>query len=242
MGNQKNLALNGTFDNIIYYSLGGNHYKRSKPEYVRRTNATVKTGHEFGRASRLGKAIRLLVNPINPCRDDKRVMFRLTGKLNLLIHCRSADPGNVKENLSALGYLGHFQFNDQGSYLAMERVGIGSKLTENRTTGFRFSPFIPQRHFNAPAWTTEIHYRILVIATNPDSCTVRLLGQAEWEIPFAEADYEPADLDFKMLAEPGDLMLTVAALEYGVSRNGRNGIDQRLNFRPCGIIRTEPVL
>ncbi|HVY76047.1 MAG TPA: hypothetical protein VG890_14535 [Puia sp.] len=209
---------------------------------MRRTAATVKTGYEFGRASRLGKEIRMIVSPINPCRDDRRVMFRLTGALNLMIHRLDENP-SAQTVRSALGYLSHFQFNKEGAYSCMERIEIEPKLVGNRITGFRFPSFSPKQYFSSvPAGTTKIFFRVRVLAVSARRSAARLLGKADWEIAYSDENFHPEDMDFNALAEPGELMLTVAAVEYETSRKGLINIDQRMNFRPCGIIRTEAVL
>ncbi|HVY74412.1 MAG TPA: hypothetical protein VG890_06250 [Puia sp.] len=242
MGSQKGVIVRATVGNVIYYALDGKGVMRSKPNRIRQTSATVKTGQEFGKASRLGKHIRSIVKPINPCRDDRKVMFRLTGTLNLLVHRRDENPASPEKNQSALAYLDHFQFNKDGAYSCLERIEMEPKLLDNRRSGLQFSSFIPSRIFGSvPSDTTKIYLRVQVIAAEPDRCTAHLLGEADWQIPFGEEPFSPEDLDFKTSAEPGNLLLTVAAAEYERNRNGNMVIDPRLNFRPCGVIRTEMI-
>src|ERR1700732_4562502 len=82
MARQRSSKLEGTFGNLIFYNFLGAYCMRTKPDSVKQTQSTVHSGLNFGKASKIGSQIRSLVAPINPCKSDNRVMYRLTGALN----------------------------------------------------------------------------------------------------------------------------------------------------------------
>src|ERR1700682_5310333 len=86
MARQRDSKLVGTIGNLIFYNYHGDYRMRTKPVSVRRTKASVKSGFNFSKASKMSRQIRELITSINPCKSDNRVMYRLTGALNKLIN------------------------------------------------------------------------------------------------------------------------------------------------------------
>ena len=66
MARQHNSQLVGTVNNLIFYKFRGNYYMRLEtgvPSDL--TQASVKSGFNFGKASAIGRQIREVKNPIN---------------------------------------------------------------------------------------------------------------------------------------------------------------------------------
>lgn len=239
LGKQKNIAIRGTFGNTIYYSLNGEHYKRSKPTRVNRTAASVKSGLNFGKASRICRQVRELAEPLNPCSGDKKLMFRLTGALNQFIHCVScAAPGEISRP-TGLAYLRGFQFNDQAVMAGIQSFSINANSNDSASPGVTISPFIPRSSIPAPEKTAQILCRIVITCSNLDRVTTKLLGKAEFIIPYQKELYEPPALLFTSSPEPDDLMLMILSLEFQSPHNGEMQRDERLRYRPCGIVSAQ---
>lgn len=236
MGEQGNIRIRGTIENIIYYSLNGKFYMRTKPASVNRTAASVKSGLNFGKACRVGRQLRLLVAPINPCNGDKKLMFRLTGALNRFIHCLS---GATKTRRSTgLGFLRDFQFNDQAIVQSILSFSIRPNSKDSGSPGLTISPFIPGSSLLAPKKTTQILCRTVITCTNLEQVSTKLLGKSEFIIPYQMELYEPPAFLFTAFTQPDDLILLIMSLEFQSLRNGEMQTDARLRYRPCGIVWT----
>ena len=135
---------------MIYYSLNGEYYTRTKPNQVNRSTASVKSGLNFGRASRLSRQIRLLIAPLNPCNADKKLMFRLTGTLNRFIHCISSANPTEADRSAGLACLRDFQFNDQAIVAGLLNFSVRANSKDSGPPGLTISPFIPGSSLPAP--------------------------------------------------------------------------------------------
>jgi hypothetical protein len=70
MARQRNAKLIGTVGNVIFYTHMGEYCMRAKPVSVRRTEASVNSGLNFGRASKISKQIRIIIDQINPSKSN----------------------------------------------------------------------------------------------------------------------------------------------------------------------------
>ena len=236
LGKQKNIAIRGTVGNTIYYSLHGEHYQRSKPTRVNRTAASVRSGLDFGKASRICRQVRELVAPLNPCNGDKELMFRLTGALNRFIHYQSGANQKETNRLTGLAYLRDFQFNDQAIVAGLRNFSIPANSNDSGSHGLTIPPFIPRSSIPAPEKTEQILCSILVTCSNLDQTSTKLLGKSEFIIPWQKELYQPPALLFTDSPEPDDLILMIVSLEFQSLHNGEMQRDERLRYRPCGIV------
>ncbi len=60
MARQRDSKLVGTIGNLIFYNHRGDYRMRTKPDSVKRTAATVHSGLNFGKASKISLQIRKL--------------------------------------------------------------------------------------------------------------------------------------------------------------------------------------
>ncbi|MEO6964187.1 MAG: hypothetical protein ABIY90_19630 [Puia sp.] len=235
MAKQGKIRLQCTVGQTIYYPLKGEYYMRRKPAEVRRTDASVKSGLNFGKASRICRQLRELIGPLNPSNTDKRVMFRFTGALNKFINWNSNRPETGKGRITGLPSLTDFQFNDQAMVAGLKALQIRVKTSGSGLTELSISPIIPVSTLNAPQGTTQVICRIMVTGSDPDRVTSRLLGNAEINIPDNDRLFEAPVLSLTPAA-PGEIMLVIMALEYQLNGDGGLKADERMRYRPCGIV------
>lgn len=163
-------------------------------------------------------------------------MFRLTGALNQFIHCMSgAAPGEISR-ATALAYLHDFQFNDQAVTAGIQGFSVNENSTDSASPGLTISPFIPGSLIPAPEKTAQILCRILITCSNLDKVATKLLGKSEFTIPYQKELYEPPPLLFTSLPETDDLILMIVSLEFQSLSDGEMQRDERLRYRPCGIV------
>jgi hypothetical protein len=191
MGKQKDIKLRGTIGNVIYYESRGGYYKRARPGRVKRTAASVKSGLNFGKASRICRQIRTLAAPMNACNGEKKLMFRLTGALNKLINLKTNGPGTTEPLTPGLSFLSDFQLNDQAIVSGIRRIPVQVKATGSSTAALTLTPFVPKSALQHPEDAEEVICRILVTASNIDQASTRCLGNAEIVIPRTEELFQP---------------------------------------------------
>lgn len=163
-------------------------------------------------------------------------MFRLTGALNQFIHCMSgAAPGEISRP-TALAYLRDFQLNDQAISAGIQGFSVNANSTDSASPGLTISPFIPGSLIPAPEKTAQILCRILTTCSNLDKVATKLLGKSEFIIPYQKELYEPPALLFTSLPETDDLILMIVSLEFQSLVDGETQRDERLRYRPCGIV------
>ncbi|MDP4214395.1 MAG: hypothetical protein Q8918_19120 [Bacteroidota bacterium] len=233
MAKQGTIRLQCTIGENIFYSLRGGYYMRRKPAEVRRTAASVKSGLNFGKASRICRQLRELIALPDPA--DKQPMFRLTGALNKFINWNSSRPASGQGRLTGLPWLTDFQFNERAMVAGIKVMQIRVETTSPGQTELSLSPFIPASALKAPPGTEQVICRITVTASDPDRVSTRLLGKTEINIPVNDWLFQAPGLSLTPAA-PGEIMLVIMALEYQLNQDGGLKSDERMQYRPCGIV------
>ena len=154
MARQHDSKLVGTINNLIFYNFRGAYYMRAKPVSVKRTRASVSSGFNFGKASRIGRQIRDIIEPINPRVSDKRMMYRFTGAWNKFISwLEKQDPASPVRK-SGLPFIQGFQFNEHSDLESIRAIQVSVNSPEPGLMEIRFAPFVPGRSF-----TGTLQYR-----------------------------------------------------------------------------------
>src|SRR5450432_3892588 len=122
MGRQRDSKLVGTLGNIIFYNFRGEYCMRTKPVSVQRTDASIHSGLNFGRASKISAQIRKAVASVNPAQSDMKVLYRLTAAMNKFIAWKEKkDTASIKKN-PKLPFIYGFQFNDQADLSSITSI------------------------------------------------------------------------------------------------------------------------
>jgi hypothetical protein len=112
MAKQRDAKLVGTIGNVIFYNRAGEYCMRAKPGNVRRTEATVSRGLNFGRASRISRQIRTLIDEINPSKSNIQA-YQFNGAINKFISWKEKKDAAFITMPKKLPFIYGFQFNDQ---------------------------------------------------------------------------------------------------------------------------------
>ena len=143
MGRQRNSKLEGTFGNVIFYNFRGEYCMRTKPVSVRRTEASVNSGLNFGKASKISAQIRKAVAPINPANSDMRVLYRLTAAVNKFIAWKEKKDAASIKMPEKLPFISGFQFNDQSDLSSITAIRPLVKSTDPDVIEISLPPLIP---------------------------------------------------------------------------------------------------
>jgi hypothetical protein len=236
MARQHDSKLTGTVNNLIFYKFRGEYYMRAKPVSVKRTRASVRSGYNFGKASRISRQIRDIIQQINPCKSDKRMMYRFTGALNKYIGWQEKqDPASpVRQN--GLPFIQGFQFNEQADLSSIMAIRVSISSSESGLMEIRFAPFVPGEALQAPYNTDHISLKWVITSTNLATVETGKPAMGEMRIPYVHDLFQPPVISIPAIAKPDNMMLMVLAVQYMV--NKKNGIELLGDFKklPCGVV------
>ena len=239
MARQRDAKLIGTVGNIIFYQFRGEFCMRTKPVSVRRTGASVKSGFNFGKASKMSRQIRNLISTINPCKSDNRVMCRLTGTLNKLISWKEKlNPATINKK-DALPYISGFQFNDRASLSEIWAIRVFVTQTGAGNLEITLDRFSPTQSLHAPNNTNRILFRLKLIGASLDDPETKLIGTADLEIPFTAGLFQPPPILMPDTSKQCDLKILVMAVQYMVNNKGIEELLTNKKKLPCGIVWAE---
>jgi hypothetical protein len=235
MARQRDSKLVGTVGNIIFYNSCGEYCMRAKPVSVRRTKASVNSGFDFGKASKISGQIRKLVAPINPARSDIKVLYRLTGAVNKFISWN-----RNRESISArmppkLPFIYRFQFNDQADLSVIRSIEPIIMSPAPGVIEINFAPLIPDQSLHAPAKTANISLKMMLISANLNDTQTGLLGKSEIQIPLTSEIFQIPPINAAVPNRPGDLVILITTVQYMVIRNGVIEMLTDKKKQPCGI-------
>jgi hypothetical protein len=233
---QHNSKLVGTVSNLIFYNFRGKYYMRAKPVSVRRTEASVRSGLNFGKASKISRQIRADIQSINPCNSDKQMIYRFTGTLNKMISWKEKQDTVSTVRPAGLPFIQGFQFNDRADLTDITAIRVSMHITEPGLIEIRFAAFVPREALHAPFNTDHIIFKMVLISTNPTDLGTEKLGTAEIKIPYVSELFQPPVVSMPVRTTQGSFMIMVLAVQYMV--NKRDGIEMLTDFRklPCGVV------
>jgi hypothetical protein len=235
MARQRESKLVGTVSNLIFYNFRGEYCMRTKPVSVKRTESSVRSGLNFGKASKIWRQIRNLVAPINPAKTDNRLMYRLTGALNQFISWKEKkDVASVKMPVK-LPFIYGFQFNDQADLRSVTAIRPTLKTTVPGITEINFLPFIPRQNLQAPVNTNSIIFNMILIGVSLENAETKILGNGEIKIPYSNESFQPLVISIPVSSKPRALAILIIAVQYMVDKNGDIELLNDKRKMPCGI-------
>ncbi len=236
MGSQKNIILRGRFDNVVYYALRGKGYMRSTPEFVNRTDASIASGFDFGKASKTCKTLRTLLAPINPCKTDKRVMHRLTGAINQFVCWMNKTVVVTNTTLNQLPYINGFQFNEQSNLSDIAIIKPKVELVAKDLLQLNLGNFVPKMRIPASSNIISIRCNIMLAGSRFNDAAITCHAAAEINIPYTDNDFHSPTISLPVRIEEGSLAIIAIALQFIVLKNGEPAILNDIKKQPCGIV------
>ena len=236
MGRQLDSKLVGTIRNLIFYNHLGDYRIRLKPQSVRRTAASIKSGLNFGKASKLSRQIRTLITPVNPANTDSHSANLFNGALNKFINWNDKQDPVSPDLQKELPIITGFQFNGQANLSSINAIRVSVNTTESGLSEFRFAPFIPGEALHAPFYTDHILFKIMLIAVNLTDLTTERINMTEIEIPYNTEIFQPPVISIPVSELSGKLIMMIMAVQYML--NKKNGVKMMTDLKklPCGVV------
>jgi hypothetical protein len=237
MGRQRDYKMVGTVGNLIFYNHQGDYRIRTKPVSVKRSGASINSGLNFGKSSKISKQIRNGIASINPLTSDSRTIYRFTGAWNKFISwSEKQDPGSpVRQN--GLPFIQGFQFNEQSDLDSIRAIQVSINSPETGLIEIRFAPFVPGGALQAPFNTDHIVLKWVITSTSLADVETEKLGKGEISIPYVYEVNQPPTVSIPVIAtKPERIILMILAVHYMVKK--KNGIQLLSDLKklPCGVL------
>jgi hypothetical protein len=236
MARQRDSKLVGTIQNLIFYNHRGDYRMRTKPVSVKRTAASVKSGYNFGKASKMSKQIRSLITGINPTKSDSRAMYRFTGALNKILCWKEKRDPSSPLLPNEVPYITGFQFNDRSDLTSMMAVRVSVKSDEAGLLEIRLAPLAPVDDLQAPFNTDHILFKIVLTGTSMTDVKTEKLGETEIEIPYNREIFRPSVISIPVTTNPDRLTVIILAVQYLVNKKSGTETLSDLKKLPCGVL------
>ncbi len=236
MGRQRDSKLVGTVGNLIFYYRQGEYLMRTKPTSVRRTKASVNSGFNFGKASKISAQVRNQVAAINPCNSDIRILYRLTAAMNKFISWKEKRDSASLKMPDKLPFIYGFQFNDQADLTRITSIKASIKLTELGMTEISMAPFIPSESLHAPTNTNHIVFKMMLLWIHQQDTKTELLFKSEIEIPNTDDTFQPSVISLPSLEKQIELAILVISVQYMINKNGDVELLNDKKKLPCGVV------
>lgn len=225
----------GTLGEFIYYNWKGKQCIRAKPVKFERTEASVKSAFNFGKASRMGSNIRDVIKSINPSKKDIQVTYRFTGALNKFISWREKQTSVPVDISGGIPYLKDFQFNDQADIRNMPFLKVSAKMTTPGIIEISL-PYFKTKEM-IPNYIRANRYKCKMILMGIDPVTDEAIEYCKTviDIPTLVKIFDLPVQTMSTAKEPGKLMILVMALQYFRSTNDETDMLTEKKMLPCGI-------
>jgi hypothetical protein len=236
MARQRDSKLVGTVGNLIFYNHLGDYRMRTKPVSVKRSRASVHSGLNFGKASKICRQIRNQIVTINPSKSGSRAMCRFTGALNKYIGWQEKQDPAFPVRQNGLPFIQGFQFNEQADLSSIMAIRVSITSSESGLMEIRFAPFVPGEALQAPYNTDHISLKWVITSTNFATVETGKPAMGEMRIPYVHDLFQPPVISIPALTKPDNMMLMVLAVQYMV--NKKDGIQLLGDVKklPCGVI------
>jgi len=235
MAKLDNNTRKGRLGEFIYYNWKGKQCIRAKPRKFKRTEASIRSSLNFGKASTINRQIREFVDPINPSEDDVQVMFKFTGALNKFISWKEKQIEVPVDLSSGLPFLKDFQFNNQADLSNMTFVKVSSKITASGNLEISLPYLLAKESVPYFTLANQIMCKMVLTGTDLDKVETEQYGNAAIDIMLKNEILHPPIFTMRTATEPGKLMILVMALQYFVGPYDGTKMLTDKNKLPCGI-------
>ncbi len=237
MAKNKNNAVQGALGKVIHYEWKGKQCMRSMPRKFKQTEASVKSGLSFGKASMLSRGIREEIAFVNPCKKDITVMFRLTGALNKFISWKAKNASTVNGILTNLPFISDFQFNTQCDLSNIPALKVSAEINEPGLLSVTQPPFDPRQTLGAHLFSSQVTLKLILIVGNLETGKAEITDTATFSFP-PDKIFQPPALSMQTSKSMNELVMLVRAIQYsrGDVDLGRTEMITDLTKLSCAIV------
>ena len=213
MGKQIDYGFSGKIGGLIYSKVGDSTIVRSAPQNIRQTDGTKKRATEFGRASRAGKNLRMLLKPVILFPSDIKMQTRLVSALLLWLH-KSYEAGTP---CAEVRFINGFQFTE--GYTIKERWHVALEVSQPKEglLELKIPAFVPMKKMSAPIGTIKVKCDIAVAGFNMESGEPGDGISTSIFYDFNEVEVAQRIVPLPVTTTPGSLVVTAICLQFMIT-------------------------
>jgi hypothetical protein len=202
MAHQKNIKLQGTFENIIFYTSNGHALIRTKPSIVRQTNATKKAASLFGEAVKMSANLRATVQSLLPKSKDRNMMQRLDA--TFLHWLRTGQSASGRHEIP-FPFVPGFEFNMESQLSEKLKLKLNITKRNENFINVEIPAFVPVQKIVAPADTSSVKLKIVAATYDSDNHTFVRTGLKEILIPYSLSEVTEQQIVFDLNPKQGNI-------------------------------------
>jgi len=213
MGKLSEFGFTGKIGGLVYSRVGDSTIVRSASQNIQQTEATKKRASEFGRASKVGKSLRMQLKPVILFPSDNKMQTRLVSTLLLWLRKSYAAGTPCVE----VPFISRFQFIE--GHTIRERWNIHLKVS-NPTSGvmeLKIPAFVPRKKMNAPTGTATVKCDIAVASFDMESGTPVDDSSTSIYYDYNDAEVPERIVPLPVTTTPGCLVVTAICLQFLLS-------------------------
>jgi hypothetical protein len=227
LGRQKNIQLSGSVSHLVFYQLNGESYVRSKPTRVKQTKATHQRANDFGKASKIAKAIRVCASPILAFKPDRDLINRL----NKAIYACICNNEMISDK--SLPSLTGFEFNEKSELSARCKIKIPTPVIDHAGITIQLPAFNVMQKIVAPAFTKKINIKITGVGIDLKNPHVYNSSNVATIIEYNNTHIPAQQIKFPITINKGSLLLLLISLEYTTDKK----IITDVRWLPASIVK-----
>jgi len=213
MGKLTDYGFTGKIGDLIYSRVGDSIIVRTAPTKMRQTEATKKRSAEFGRASRIGKNLRMQLKPVIFFPSDNKMHTRLISALLLWLR-KSYEAGTPCTDIR---FIKGFQFTEGDAISARWRVHLEVSQPKDGLLELKIPAFVPIKKMDAPPGTMSVKCDIAVACFNMESGKPGDGISTSICYDYNEVEEPERIVPLPVTTTPGSLIVTAICLQFLVT-------------------------
>jgi len=233
MARVKDVFVEGSVENIIFYRRMGKSCASIKRSHIKQTEATKKRGTNFGVAARACKGLRSGMQKVMPCPTDRSMQSRFAGSIAKWLGISNPDELPSSDEVP---YVSTFEFITGSAFHGRFKAPLSVTRREENQVTVSIDAFVPSLQISAPAGTVSVTLILSVagcllkngLPTGSDTHRI--------EIPYNDIEILAQTLQFHLPTPAQSFTVTAARLIYNEIKNNQLYPIENERFMAAGII------
>ena len=223
MGTNSYMVTTGRVGPVIFYKRGNTYCSRSMPEKVRQTEATKRRSKEFGKASKMGKSVREMLNPVIPIPLNHSGQLRLVKFLFEFLR-------------TGFAIINEFSFS-AGRLLAERwRTALTITLPAAGMVQVEIPSFVPVASIPEVPKTTVSVTCLFTVASMSDDGVAIGSSSSSLEIKYDSVEVPAQTISIPLSTPVDSILITGMSLQFNVVNKDQVEKTTDAAFMPAGIV------
>lgn len=229
-------GLNGAIGPLVFYTMNGKSYARSKPKAQSKAlkKKLQPQRHFFGRVSSLSSRVAGAIRTELNCPFGLRGYNALRGWMFAQYKENGNESGPLPQSVSG----GLCELNPEASLHEFLKAGISVADRGKGNLSVSIDSFNPAKDFKAPAGAGFINLKLICARSTqePGGSSYFALTLAQRAIPIINANLPVIEMELATHGSKGNLVCLVLAIEFRSGNEYSNGVINIPSFLPAAGI------